>query len=91
MFASERLQNVLWHMVDKVTTLERLVPVEQLRDATGRPAFPAIEPEDMAFLQYTSGSTADPKGVIVTHANLMANCGAIIRKGLRKDLGRVLK
>jgi len=30
-------------------------------------------PSDTAFLQYTSGSTADPKGVVVTHANLLEN------------------
>jgi len=29
--------------------------------------------EDIAFLQYTSGSTGDPKGVTLTHANLLAN------------------
>ena len=34
--------------------------------------------EDIAFLQYTSGSTGDPKGVILTHANLMANIRAIV-------------
>jgi acyl-CoA synthetase (AMP-forming)/AMP-acid ligase II len=34
---------------------------------------PGIAPDSLAFLQYTSGSTAEPKGVMVTHANLLAN------------------
>ena len=36
-------------------------------------------PEQLAFLQYTSGSTAEPKGVMITHAQLMANERAIQR------------
>lgn len=31
----------------------------------------------LAFLQYTSGSSGDPKGVMITHANLVNNCMAI--------------
>ncbi len=37
----------------------------------------AQEPAATAFLQYTSGSTSDPKGVVVSHGNLLANLEAI--------------
>src|SRR5690606_14255605 len=40
---------------------------------------PAIDETSVAFLQYTSGSTSDPKGVIVSHGNLLANLEAIRR------------
>ena len=36
-------------------------------------------PESVAFIQYTSGSTADPKGVVVTHANMLHNQQSLCR------------
>jgi acyl-CoA synthetase (AMP-forming)/AMP-acid ligase II/acyl carrier protein len=38
---------------------------------------PNVEETDLAFLQYTSGSTSDPKGVMVSHWNLLSNLSAI--------------
>jgi acyl-CoA synthetase (AMP-forming)/AMP-acid ligase II len=40
---------------------------------------PAVDAASTAFLQYTSGSTGEPKGVMVSHGNLVANCADICR------------
>lgn len=46
---------------------------------------PSIARDDVAFLQYTSGSTSDPKGVMVSHGNLLDNLEAI-RRGFHIDV-----
>jgi acyl-CoA synthetase (AMP-forming)/AMP-acid ligase II/acyl carrier protein len=42
--------------------------------------FPTIQSTDLAFLQYTSGSTSEPKGVMITHGNLAHNLTIITRE-----------
>ena len=60
-------------------SLRKVLTVADLSAARAAPYFATPGPTDVAFLQYTSGSTGDPKGVVLTHANLLANLRAMER------------
>jgi acyl-CoA synthetase (AMP-forming)/AMP-acid ligase II/acyl carrier protein len=79
------LEELNWIATDRIQTgyleinverplRERSTLIESLTDLSSRQT---AKPEDIAILQYTSGSTAAPKGVMLSHQNLLHNLAAI--------------
>ncbi len=63
----------------RVPGLRHVLTPQQLAEGGGTPAPVQVRGSDIAFIQYTSGSTGNPKGVALTHANLLANIRAMVQ------------
>jgi acyl-CoA synthetase (AMP-forming)/AMP-acid ligase II/acyl carrier protein len=67
-FAAAQGDDATWSTLERRSFL-----IDQLDDIS-REGVPArVTPEQTAFIQFSSGSTSEPKGVVLTHANLLAN------------------
>ena len=64
-------------------TLRQVTTVDDLRARGKRRVFSAQPTADKFFIQYTSGSTGNPKGVALSHSNVLANVKGIGCQGTR--------
>jgi acyl-CoA synthetase (AMP-forming)/AMP-acid ligase II len=82
LLTNTEIKRMLGTIQAQVPDLAKVVAVEDVRSMREelRPAKVALD--DVCFLQFTSGSTSRPKGVVLTHANLAANVRAFMELGL---------
>lgn len=60
-----------------------LLTLHELAAQNESPVTFDAHPDDLAFLQFTSGSTAAPRGVMVSHRNIVENCTGIVQEFLQ--------
>jgi fatty-acyl-CoA synthase len=80
LLTTKELIPLLQPVLSRVPTLQSILDIESLQQM-GDLALnePGTRPDEPCFLQFTSGSTSAPRGVIVTHRNLIANAKATIK------------
>ncbi|WP_370585127.1 fatty acyl-AMP ligase [Nocardia sp. XZ_19_231] len=67
------LLDTLRPVLEPLCTARQWLAVDELPTTETSFTATVADPDSVAFLQYTSGSTSAPKGVMVTHRNLVAN------------------
>ena len=68
------------NLQDAVEALSRQVVLDDVMQESGDGELHSVDAADTAFIQFSSGSTSEPKGVCLKHRNLATNIRAIVER-----------
>ena len=84
-------KNYIEEMKTKFLKEDKIFNIELLYDEVQKKEYIAGEPDDIAYVQFSSGSTSNPKGACLTHKNISNNINGVIdrlggMKCVKKDV-----
>lgn len=79
----EENDKLQWLSLGDISNLKQIISkspdMDLVKQLVSEFVRPELKSDDVAFLQYSSGSTGDPKGVAVTHFNILTHTSTIVR------------
>lgn len=89
LITEKRIRRLIGEGVAGVASLRAVIEASELSPAGGEPASTTVDMDSAAFFQFSSGSTSEPKAVVVSHRNLACNLAMMQQALVYRDLSEV--